>query len=570
MLIVLPYYSGDRAIAQKLVSWIYELEVDFPFAFITVRDSLAAPIEFPKNAAPGLKREIVYPNDGVNQWPFSPNRMLNRVCKEIEYVDRQHFLWLEPDCIVFKEGWADAINDAYLKIPVGKFFLGNRVEVADVPLHMSGVGVYPKDMTIRAGAATIATSIAWDIAGAHQIVPLAFWTDLIVHNWKHEPIDALDKLENLRGQHKNMVLFHSDKSGKAIDILREEKLSVGSGVVEAVGHDAPPTGTQPTGLNVTPRPDVTVERDQSEMIPTLATWDIFIKTYPPDYPWLQLCLQSIHEHVKGFGRIIVVAPDDKAPVGSKEQLLVKPEYDKNEEAKDRDGYLGQQIAKLYADLYSQSSFVMHVDSDVIFNRPTTLQDFLSYNRATWLYTPYAQLPPPPTMPWQSVTEKFMKRRVDYEFMRRAPQVIPRWLYPKLREFCYERHEKALSDYIWFQPHRHFSEFNAIGAYAYYYHNTEFVWVNTEVDSQPPVMAKQFRSYDGVDVHRGEIASLGASHWSRAGYERTAASVADGDAPESDGRKPKRKKRRKKSVWTPERREAARQRALWRHNNKRLA
>jgi hypothetical protein len=589
MLIVLPYYSGDQALAQKLVDWIYELEPDFAFGFITVRDSLAEPIKFPLAAKPGLKREILYPNDGINQWPYSPNRMLNRVVKDIELAPQpEPFLWLEPDCVVWKAGWALALKEEYWQkaVPSKKVFLGDRVQVQGIALHMSGVAVYPGNMTLWAGEATIAIELAWDMQGAHQIVPHAYWTKLIVHAWDSatakgtEPrrYNNLGEVENLRGQHPGMVLFHADKSGTIIDLLREERLLVVSGGVDARSERETPRGSE--------QPTVVVQR----------TFDIFIKAYPPDYPWLQLCLQSIHDHVKGFNKIIVVAPDDKAPVGSKEELLVKPEYDKSEKEPDKDGYLGQQIAKLYADMYSQADYIMHVDCDVLFTRPTTLMDFVDSSqgaiRVKWLYTPYEKVDSAKC--WQPITGKFLKRRVDFEFMRRAPQMIPRWLYPKLREHCYLTQEVSLSDYIWQQPRREFSEFNALGAYAYYYHHTEFAWQNTLEGELPVSQARQFRSWDGLDVNREEINRILPSspvdaqecgELPRGGKERPPHDVVSPtslkqwqsrESKEKDSTRRKRGRpakykmsaetRRKlraaqRVYWTPERREEARQRAL---------
>src|SRR4030095_12932354 len=115
------------------------------------------------------------------------------------------------------------------------------------------------------------------------------------------------------------------------------------------------------------------------------------------------------------------------------------------------------------------------------------------DKLAWLYTPYTAI----QTPWQPITEKFMGQPVENEFMRRLPIMVPRWLYPRLREFCFKEHKMPLCDYIKMQPPREFSEFNAIGAYAYAHYRERFVWVNTLESLQQPTFAKQYHSYGGI-------------------------------------------------------------------------
>jgi FkbM family methyltransferase len=95
----------------------------------------------------------------------------------------------------------------------------------------------------------------------------------------------------------------------------------------------------------------------------------------------------------------------------------------------------------------------------------------------------------------------MQERLSYEYMRRFPIMVPRWLYPKLREFCFSRHKMPLCDYIKMQPLREFSEFNVLGAYAFIHHKDKFFWVDTTITAFGPQMpepfAKQFFSWGGI-------------------------------------------------------------------------
>jgi len=172
-----------------------------------------------------------------------------------------------------------------------------------------------------------------------------------------------------------------------------------------------------------------------------------------------------------------------------------------------DGYLAQQITKLYADVITdyQADFILHVDSDVLITQPITPQHFFGRSgNPIWYYTPYSVI----DTPWKPITEKFMLRVVENEFMRRFPIMVPRWLYTKLREFSSQHHKRIISEYVRNQPHRAFSEFNALGAYAWEYHRSAFEWVDTTAAPLPPPLARQFHSWGGFnDQVREEIKTI---------------------------------------------------------------
>jgi len=171
-------------------------------------------------------------------------------------------------------------------------------------------------------------------------------------------------------------------------------------------------------------------------------------------------------------------------------------------------------------------------------------------------------------------------------------MIPRWLYSDLRRWAHYQHRGVpLCDYIKNQPYREFSEFNAIGAYAYLFHKERFEWVNTEDGPMPEPCARQFRSYDGLGIYKDEIGKIlpavpvpaepkedHASELSAdvrdtksEARERAPSSSGGGRTPKRDFQpvdaedrivqtpKPKRRKRRRR--WTKEQIAAARKRGL---------
>lgn len=470
MIVVYPFSTVDQDLALKNAQWMNEIGGCKGHQVLMGYDKRCQP-HIVKAVQEELTKAFdkVYPLEfpaEIDGWPEGANYFFRFVAARLETrPGTSEFFWLEPDAIPLKEGWLDALAAEYVRC--GRKFMGDRVQVENIPLHMSGVGVYPLPLHQFSGEAYRAHDIAWDMAGREQIVPQAYFTKLIEHAWKHPRFTSIDELRTqIRPE---AVLFHSSKDGSLIDLLRVSR--GGKSLVD-----------EPLVVSGSPAP---------------VTCDIFIRTYPKDYEWLDYCLKSIEKFCTGFHKIMVVSPDI-APLNI--QLGYKnwkmPIEWKVVQDETEDGYLAQQITKLYADVHLdyQPDYILHVDSDVIFTRPTTPQDFFGIaNLPVWYYTPYSEI----QTPWQPITEKFMGRRIENEFMRRFPILIPRWLYPRVREFCNKQHGMIISQYIRNQPMRAFSEFNVLGAYAWEFHRSMFDFVNTIKVNMPAPVAKQYHSWGGI-------------------------------------------------------------------------
>ena len=222
------------------------------------------------------------------------------------------------------------------------------------------------------------------------------------------------------------------------------------------------------------------------------TCDILVRSYYKDLGWLGHCLRSIERWCTGFRRVIVVVPESTRPRLVTHDLA----YDELIVCADqRDDYLGQQVTKLSADTLTDADVICHIDSDCVFRRPTTPDDLHDGGRLRQHLMPYEELPA--NIPWKRITEEFLGRPVEFEFMRRQPQAFPRWIYPELRAHARARHGRELADYVLAQPHRGFSEFNALGAYAYYFHHDEFAWVDLTGPGVPDPLCACFWSWGGI-------------------------------------------------------------------------
>lgn len=179
--------------------------------------------------------------------------------------------------------------------------------------------------------------------------------------------------------------------------------------------------------------------------------DCLIKSYASDYPWLQYCLRSIQKFATDFRTIHLIVPDTRKWWDG--SYIINHLHVTEAEEYGRDGYLSQQVFKLYADTFSDAEFILFMDSDTVFVRPVTPETFFVNDKIAWLYTPYSKI----KTPWQPITEKFLGQPIEFEFMRRHPTIVPRWLLIALREFCQTTHGTPLSEYVMAQSHRAFSE-----------------------------------------------------------------------------------------------------------------
>jgi hypothetical protein len=220
MLIVLAFHNGDKPQTVRLANWINELGGVKNHECLLLRDPRIDDLGVvePLTQAFGKVTSLKYhtPMDG---WPMAPNAMFDYVCRYIQEFLKVPFLWIEPDSIPLKSNWLDQIEVQYRGC--GQPFMGQMVivprEFPDPRDHMSGVAVYPPDVCIRARGVLNCSSVAWDVAGAKEILHQMHDTKLIQHSWKAESFLDAASLARIRPE---AVIFHQNKDGSLIDRLR--------------------------------------------------------------------------------------------------------------------------------------------------------------------------------------------------------------------------------------------------------------------------------------------------------------------------------------------------------------
>jgi len=216
----------------------------------------------------------------------------------------------------------------------------------------------------------------------------------------------------------------------------------------------------------------------------MATPDIFIRTYSGDLAWLAYCLKSCQKFAKGFNQIHVVVPESELHLFS--HLTVERVHGWTPCTSD--GYLDQQATKLYADTISDADFICHIDADTIWSRDVTPLDLMPNGKAVILYEDGVE------SHWSPIVQRALGWPLQSDFMRRAPQVYPRFIYGEFRKWMKDRHNIELKDWIARQPYRQFTEYNTLGSWAWETWHDSFEWGNP---SEHPTFVNQEWSWGGL-------------------------------------------------------------------------
>lgn len=520
MVTVVAYHPGDADQALRQASWIAELDggLEKRHELILIADTRCPEavtaqitLEYAKSFA---AVELIPFVDHYRKWPNSPNEVFALAARHVASSRKQPWLFLEPDAIPLKRGWLDDIAAEYQRaLKGGKHFLGDLVTAGNsgvnVVTHMSGNAVWPANLYEHCGQVFLAGNLAFDVAAASEIVPQMAVSSLILHRWKSPAFGSWEEVElRLFALKPGAVLFHSDKTGSLIPLLREKlnlpvPVLAEEAIAEANGPEARES-TKPTADDGSRRAHTTYD---GPMTPTNSRGgqficDIFVKSYKKDAPWLEYCLRSIETFSSGFNGCVIIWPltSGGAPLGAlannlRKTVLFQEEYGPN-------GYLSQQVFKLYADEFTAAEFICYIDSDTIFTRPVSPEMFFTGEKINWLISPHSTV----DTPWQHGAEKFLKQPVEFEFMRRFCLTVPRWLLQEVRYFCQKHHGVSMSEYVMAQepPNPAFSEFNILGAYAYAFYQERFNWIDTSQVPEsewPPLVVLQSYSHDGLSAEK---------------------------------------------------------------------
>ncbi len=169
-----------------------------------------------------------------------PNSAFRQVAWHFHNNNLGPYFWCELDCIPLRTDWLHWLEREYevTALPNGKMFMGADVQIESVPPHMSGNGIY-LDPVMNATSLVRRTNwipkgqdkafeLAFDIAGAREVLQKCHFTNLIQHKFRFKGFESRYEFDAVID--KNAVVFHSDKKGTIYKYLREN-LGIVSGLI---------------------------------------------------------------------------------------------------------------------------------------------------------------------------------------------------------------------------------------------------------------------------------------------------------------------------------------------------
>lgn len=475
MLVVQSYCPRDQEQALRFAAWIYELGGCKGHRLLLIEDVRCKyPVadEFRKSFDSVETLPFV---DHHTRWPESANAVFKVAAWHIS-KNPEPWLFVEPDCVALAQNWLDRLWQEYVE--GNRPFLGDYVDVENIPVHMSGNAIYPGNLAKYAGEMLLAIETAFDMIGAAKTVPNMTRSKLLMHAWKHPRFNSWEQVEREIFAFKpECVLFHADKTGSIYPLLREHM-----GLPESSMFRMKPMSLA----------------EQNK------TCDILIKSYPHDYERLSYCLRSLAKYATGFRNIIVVHPAGNAPAFLSLPAFWNIPITLKPVVENGDGYLFQQAVKASAHEWSNADYILHIDSDCFVVEEITPELFMREGKPIWYMTDYKKT----SVPWKPIVEKFLGPPVEYEFMRRLPFLCTRKLHLELSKFCEATHGMRLTDYILSQSNREFSEFNALGAFAFAKLRHDFFWIDTEREELPALSMIQYWSHEPLtDDKKAEFENI---------------------------------------------------------------
>jgi hypothetical protein len=207
----------------------------------------------------------------------------------------------------------------------------------------------------------------------------------------------------------------------------------------------------------------------------LATIDVVIRSYYRDLQWLSLALASIERFAVGHRRIVVIVPEatlHRVDLSALDRTNVQLHSCRNYV----DDYLGQQITKLHADLYTDADVILHLDSDNVFVAPCDLRQRLFDGdrlRMTFDTNPARE-----GLDARRISPiRFLDRSIPWDLTAGPPMTAPRYLYSGLRSFCHQAHGMSITEYAHAASTDRFCEFALLRGFALVQESKRYAWLD---------------------------------------------------------------------------------------------
>lgn len=173
---------------------------------------------------------------------------------------------------------------------------------------------------------------------------------------------------------------------------------------------------------------------------------IFIKSYPPDYVWLNYCLRSILKYVTGHAEVVVAIPEGShLPLTAERIVHVREWNDRRLPGAPSPGYYQQMSVKIHADTYTDCDYIFYVDSDCVFTRLFDMAEMFDDGKPLLLRRRWEDAGG--GICWKEPAELALRMPVKYDTMACHPSIYRRDSLQGLRAHMEKVHGTTTERYI---------------------------------------------------------------------------------------------------------------------------
>lgn len=226
---------------------------------------------------------------------------------------------------------------------------------------------------------------------------------------------------------------------------------------------------------------------------------LLIRTWFQDLGWLQVCLQSVAKYWSSeFPPVIIATPECQGHMPSEAEELgctvfFEPQWE--------DHRRGQCWLVFHADQFTdpKAAAIIFTDSDCLFNRPSSARSFCdSAGRPSIVYQRYTPLLESAEAPdhncyvnYRLFVTEVLGLYPACEYMRAHPFLFYRSTIQNCREHVEARADRTLKQIMEVWHSGYSSEFNLLGAYAFFFEEPEYDFV---LKGEHCPRIRQFHSY----------------------------------------------------------------------------
>lgn len=226
MLVVIPYFDGDEALAKSMLEWCIALDGSTPNHTCLLVTCSSHPSEVGTLANRYFKSVSLlhYEEGRWKGWPLGPNRAFRSAALHVQSKHQGPWMWLEPDCVPLRTNWLDAIETVHQS--GGKPFSGYVVDAETSPArmtYMAGCGVYPHNLHRYSVNPFLVEKIPFDVSMSPHVRHLVHrMNGLIQHEATDKPAPFMSDDEVDARIPMRAALFHKCKDNSLISLLRHQ------------------------------------------------------------------------------------------------------------------------------------------------------------------------------------------------------------------------------------------------------------------------------------------------------------------------------------------------------------